>query len=367
MDVEFQNMASVPLHPVVPGWTAPNYTFYGGSPLCLYNAGSTTPQESFSYDDACQTSVPLTIPLSPVSLLYTVVVFQGQMPDGICTGNHDCVHLLATALELWKQLPPIDATLAKAVATALTDTQNLDVGLMQFATDANNNWQLLFAPLAMDTTLNPSAWTFYSWILVFDWVQGAREVVSFEGDSGTVVLVSSLAAPLVVTPSGTHNLDGAHAGNQIVFGLLVYGSGVSVFVAALCVAYGMHSHRLVVGRNLFQFNRLTASTWVGRPLTFLRGATAMVLLSTASVQLDVTEGHTAFAFAPRPVIEVLLLAGEASWVAYVVLDIAFVSSDGYDTAVVRLRSATTTLLWVVMVVLELMAPWYYDDCCMFEW
>ncbi|RQM21396.1 hypothetical protein B5M09_005789 [Aphanomyces astaci] len=81
---------------------------------------------------------------------------------------------------------------------------------------------------------------------------------------------------------------------------------VAVAVAVILVTC-LNGHR-IVGRNLWRFNRV----WVGRSLLFLRGLTAVLMLSSTQVAL---EGHApvnALQFTPRSTLATMVVAGEAS-------------------------------------------------------
>ncbi|KDO16484.1 hypothetical protein SPRG_17993, partial [Saprolegnia parasitica CBS 223.65] len=64
--------------------------------------------------------------------------------------------------------------------------------IIQLASDLDGNYTLLIQPLL------EAEFAFYGWALLLDWVYGRREVVSFEGDDLTLVLISDAYD---VTPS----------------------------------------------------------------------------------------------------------------------------------------------------------------------
>ncbi|OQS03739.1 hypothetical protein THRCLA_21080 [Thraustotheca clavata] len=55
-------------------WDPNSFTFYGGSPLCLYNTNTSLPQTPFTYEDDCGSIELLTIDVFPISRLYAVTV-----------------------------------------------------------------------------------------------------------------------------------------------------------------------------------------------------------------------------------------------------------------------------------------------------
>ncbi|RLO09816.1 hypothetical protein DYB28_001810 [Aphanomyces astaci] len=127
-----------------------------------------------------------------------------------------------------------------------------------------------------------------------------REVVRFEGDVASFTLMSDIY-------SNRHHIRHAKR-HQIVYVMMVYVSSVLVAMAvAVILVTCLNGHR-IVARNLWRFNRV----WVDRPLLFLRGLTAVLMLSLTQVAL---EGHapvTALQFTPRSTLATMVVAGEAS-------------------------------------------------------
>ncbi|KAF0692393.1 Aste57867_16524 [Aphanomyces stellatus] len=220
---------------------------------------------------------------------------------------------------------------------------------MQFATTSSSSsltsWTVLTQPLVDDDT----AWSFYGWLFVYDWVHGRRFVVSLEGDASTQVLVSAIAAPTLFPSTGGSGLT--HA-TRVIYYLSVYMSAVLAVVAvASLVVHAVNRASTDAGDNWFFFNRVAGSIWVGRPLLVNRALSAMLILSTAQVALD---GSTHFVFAPRPWIDTLVVAGETTWLAYVIVDACHVIvAPGHTKAYAPWGTA---LAWSIIVVIELAAP-----------
>ncbi|EQC36644.1 hypothetical protein SDRG_06082 [Saprolegnia diclina VS20] len=350
----YENLATISVALQVPSWDA-SYTYYGGNPLCLYNSPSASPQASLSFEDNCDGNASLlTMTLAPVPLLYTLLILNGSLPDAsFCAGNAACTTLLDAAAMAVPAVPPM---MHDAVVSTIRDVMALTVGFLQFATDANENWHLLFAPLNASSSA-PFAWQFSSWLLLFDWVLGVREVVAVDGDAATHVVLSSESPRLSVPAAAASDLGRIHMGNRIVWYLAVYASCIALFVALLCVGFAARSARWrIEGQNLLFFNRLTAATWVGRPLTLLRGGTALLLLSTAPYPLQLVDEYTFLQWQPRPLLQLCVLAGEATWITYVGTDVLCVSSSGRAPGTLALRSAVTFFVWLTLVVYEVTAP-----------
>ncbi|EQC26747.1 hypothetical protein SDRG_15397 [Saprolegnia diclina VS20] len=215
---------------------------------------------------------------------------------------------------------------------------------MQFATSTNGAYLLLRQPL-----LEASTFDFFGWILLFDWVAGSCEVVSFQGDAGNVTLISNAYSPQLYS-TGTQPLQTA---TKILFYLIVATSAVLVFVGFLSLGYAGLVRLRFLGRNLLFFNRIVGAVWIGRPLAFLRGVTAILLLSSANASLETHHGYSRFAASPRPWLASLIITGEATWVTYVI----------NETLLVLTRDATTfyspltsCLSWLILFCIELSSP-----------
>ncbi|KDO17723.1 hypothetical protein SPRG_16834 [Saprolegnia parasitica CBS 223.65] len=113
-------------------------------------------------------------------------------------------------------------------------------------------WSLLQQPLLDDT-----AFAVYGWIMLYDWVQGRREVLSVEGDAASIVLIStSYDAQEIPTSGDTRFVKNA---SQIAIYTTAYASTVLALVALLCVVHSVRLRFRILGRNLFQFNRVVMS------------------------------------------------------------------------------------------------------------
>ncbi|OQR90187.1 hypothetical protein THRCLA_22577 [Thraustotheca clavata] len=165
----------------------------------------------------------------------------------------------------------------------LCDTQSplvpLTVIFALSMTNGNRTNKLLLQPL-----LEPLEWNFYGWTMLFDWAQGRREVISMEGDNGTITIISETFS----TESMNLSKSSLSHASRIVFYILIYFSAVLVAIGFICT---FASYRCQL-ESLFFFNRIAGSTWVGRPLMLLRGAAAIVLLSSPPIRLNYTSTIT---------------------------------------------------------------------------
>ncbi|EQC28289.1 hypothetical protein SDRG_13970 [Saprolegnia diclina VS20] len=236
----------------------------------------------------------------------------------------------------------VDHHLVSEAATAIV---SLNVSLLQFASRASSpRWSLLLQPL-----LEPS-FVYFSWIILFEWVRGEREVVSFEGDNGTLVLVSDIYDATSSTPSNAV-LGRSSIG---VYYILLYANLVLATVTAITLLSSALSLNGISIINVLAFTRVAGSTWIGRPLLLLRGVSALVLLSSGDAALVRRFNvHTQLTVPARSLVETFLFAWEATWVGYVVHEL-LLPLQAHDA---RFVGALTTMLhWLCMVVVDVASP-----------
>ncbi|KDO19411.1 hypothetical protein SPRG_15491 [Saprolegnia parasitica CBS 223.65] len=181
--------------------------------------------------------------------------------------------------------------------------------------------------------------------------QGVREVVSFEGDNGTLVLISDAYDSTPSTSSSSSSLSHASAG---VYYIVAYSSLVLGAVAVATLIVSAVSHGAVSGNNFFVFNRIAGSTWLGRPLLLLRGASALVLLSSALIGLDrVHNTYAHLELSTCPLLETCFLAWEATWIGYVVHELLLPLQSHRARSIGLLG---TSLTWLALVIIDVGWP-----------
>ncbi|OQR82372.1 hypothetical protein ACHHYP_16161 [Achlya hypogyna] len=334
-------LPTLQLHPTPPTWrNESTRLFYGGSMLCLGGSAFSYVQAPFSALTTCEKQSPLTVSLTSRALLFSLAVLPSEAAT-ICALQTltSCTPHVDGAIALLQKYPLATDGWASAVAKATAAVAQLNISLIQYATDeAQLAWSLLWLPV-----LEPS-WAFYGWNMLLEWVDGAREVVAFEGDAATLVLVSDTYTTMASEPSATSLSHATTAVYYLVFystgllGLLVVGTTVIAFVDRLKFQPG----------NLVHFYRVAGSTWLGRPLLFIRGCTALLLLGTAPIAIASTQGTASIELPTRPLFESMLLAWEATWITYVLQELLLpfdpqgVHAAGYISTAVAW--ATTVLL-----------------------
>ncbi|OQR94002.1 hypothetical protein ACHHYP_01935 [Achlya hypogyna] len=197
---------------------------------------------------------------------------------------------------------------------------------------------------------------FAGWIFAYDWATGAREVVSFEGDTGTFAMLSTSVAVTTFSAS-PYELPTNVA---VYFRVLCqYISSVLLFVAVMAVIYSVANGFKIEGSNLWKVNRVGGMVWIGRPLLLLRSTTALCILSTAELQLS-NEGDLTMFIASDArervivaTISKVLAAGELCWLVYIAVDYCMVVTQELTASY---SSKTAILVWILAAALSLASP-----------
>ncbi|KAF0695806.1 Aste57867_13403 [Aphanomyces stellatus] len=341
--------------PTPPKWVANStWMYYGGNPLCLSGLPLPYVQETFSFDDGCNTQPPLTVAMTKYSSLFATLLLGPALDIptacALLQGPNvvpDCQASLTAMQHLAASMARVQSAMAPFIVPVLAAVRHLNVSLVQFAThDDGSNWTLLRQPIVD----NSSAWDVFGWTFLFDWVQGTREVVSFEGDVASLVLVSATMPANIFISSAQSD----KAATRGLYYAAVYVTCVLAAVTLACafklVALGCRMQ----GSNLVWFNPVVSSIWIGRPLVFVRGLTAILVLSTSQLNLVNTPLHAWFTCMARPWLDTAILAGEATWVLYAVIDFCTVLTPGHATAIYG--PVSCVLSWACLVGLEVLAP-----------
>ncbi|KAG9408196.1 hypothetical protein AC1031_021441 [Aphanomyces cochlioides] len=345
----FNDIRSTTHYPTPASWGAdPPWMFYGGNIMCFNGSPQPFVQESFNFYDTCDEQVPLAVTSTKYSNLFATMAMSGKRDtSSICAlqSSVDCSSNLEVAAALARKLVGLTVSLTPFVKRAIEDLQRLNVGLIQFAADQDaENWTLLRQGL-----LDDPDWTYFGWLMIYDWVEGKREVLSFEGDATTMRLISSADSPSQY-PS---NFDSLTSATRLIYYFVLYTSLILSAIVVASVIYMLCSRFKADGWNLFWFNRIVSSVWIGRPLMFLRGATAALLLSTTQLQTTASP-YARFVVRQRPWYEISVLAGEATWILYIAHDLLSVVISRQYTA--SYCASGCMLAWSALIFLEFMWP-----------
>ncbi|OQR88175.1 hypothetical protein ACHHYP_07280 [Achlya hypogyna] len=318
-------------------WQNSSLLFYGGNPTCGFSVGLSFVQESFGFDDACASQTPLSIRWSPFESLFASAMAPASI-DVACqlvplTEFASCQQLSAATASARALLPSLSR-----LQVPIT-VQTLPLAVMQFV-GTNGT-------IALETQrlLEPS-FAFWGWTAVYEWALNKREVVSFEGDAGRVMLMSYAAPP---QPLPTHSIDSS-------FGIYLWYCSAIVSIAlfgigTLVVGYWMYLR--TPDCPWFFFNRITSSTWLNRSLLLVRGLSAVVCLASAIVVPTATPLGVRFENAPRSLFASFLLAGEVTWLTYVLHETLHPLTGALTVVYAPWSSA---LVWLVLVCLDVATP-----------
>ncbi|KAF0734916.1 hypothetical protein Ae201684_008577 [Aphanomyces euteiches] len=193
---------------------------------------------------------------------------------------------------------------------------------------------------------------FFTWLAVFDWAKGIREVVSFQGDNGTITALSSLSNlnQMTVNPREVPvNIS------LYMRRLLQYFTGVMLSVACIVCLYIIGLKGQIEASNMLVFSRVASIVWIGRPLVILRALSAISILSTATLTLvRPMEGVVSyFESTSRAWYMIILAAGELVWMVYVVNDLFSVVTG---PATPRYASRSFKTAWVAAILSAVLVP-----------
>ncbi|KAF0697894.1 Aste57867_11477 [Aphanomyces stellatus] len=334
-----------------PSWVNPNFVYYGGSPTCLQSGPLPYIQQTFGFYDVCDTQLPLTVTVNKYSGTFAAAAMGNQIDiPSTCSAQTSLLHCdlyLYSIVKATNDLVALSSFDPKVILSAMSSITMSNISIMQYASFQDGTiWTLLTQPLLSDP-----AWAFFGWNLIYDWVQGKREVVSFEGDVSSQVLISVADLPALF-PSSSKSITSA---TWLMYQLVVYVTVVLGCIAAACLVGLLHRRFHIQGTNSFWFNRTVSSIWIGRPLLFIRGVTAVLVLSTSQLDLVKTTGdkRSQFQFTPRSWLATMIVAGEATWILYVVHDFLSFVVDRFTKVYGPL---SCIFGWVAIIVLELWDP-----------
>ncbi|KAF0682798.1 Aste57867_25097 [Aphanomyces stellatus] len=331
------------LDAVPSAWHLPAYVFYGGNPLCPFGTPQPYVQHSFGYYDDCGSQPAHVMAVTRRSLLFSWVASTSLLGPtratipAICNAclatTASCLGLLQATATASTQLP-MPSTLVDPTNATLA----LNLSMVQLATDlATTTDVLLMQPMLAAN----ASWTFFGWLAIYDWLDGRREVYIVEGDVDEWTLVSR---PHPTFAMAANPLELPQVACTYVRYICLYVTLVLVAVSTLLLLLGLTIRYNVDGANFFQFNRVVGSVWVGRPLLFLRGVTALVVLCTSPLAFRTDKSTVAYvALHPHTLLDAALVAGEATWVVYVVHDMCLPLTLHYSRLYAPASALTATV------------------------
>ncbi|KAH9191627.1 hypothetical protein AeNC1_006389, partial [Aphanomyces euteiches] len=350
-DRDYSSLLEPTVDPTPPTWAS--MVFYGGNPMCPMGSPQPFIQPSFDVNDDCSNQVPYTIQLLRDNIFFALVTTGLTSPSDVCglcsASSAACLPVLQAALPLatswdWTTMftqlnpPPLDVV------------SKFNISFMQFATAADGTQAMLAEPLVSPDRPSSSLWSFYGWVGIHDWLVGTREVYAFEGDISTLTVLTESQAVLSLE---ANELEIPRKACFYIWAITVYITFVLVGIVTLMILYAFVIGFHVEWWNLFLCNWVIGSVWVGRPILFLRGMTAMVLLSSASISFETHAGFSRLVLAPRSFFSTMVVAGEATWLTIVLHNLLLPFSDQNLTLHAPI---STALVWFILAIIEYSKP-----------
>ncbi|KAF0720192.1 Aste57867_491 [Aphanomyces stellatus] len=264
----YMDNATTTTFDMIPWQHCDGYAHFGGSPLCYDGSANTYPQQSFGLDDACTDSEPhLSIDGQRKDVTLSLFFQANTSEKATCGLNQDSIEacidsltIASTLLAMWSAQTNL-GTLTSLILSATVDVSALDiiVSLMQFAM-LNNTPLLLVHPLVYGAN---SPWSFNGWLYLLHWLGGTREVVSFDGDVSSLVLVSK---PFTQTAYAADPMKIPNRFSHVLWLVMCYMPIVLAVVLAVALAFAATLHGDFCGLNLCFHSPVAGIVWIGRPL-----------------------------------------------------------------------------------------------------
>ncbi|KAG9397901.1 hypothetical protein AC1031_016490 [Aphanomyces cochlioides] len=233
----------------------------------------------------------------------------------------------ATAF-LQKYFPPAAAkdlqVQSESVKAYIRD--QIQVEMMQYTVPDNSTDYALSHINYFDP--GESDFELFAWLYMFDWVQGVREAVTFQGDKNKLTLLSS-STNFIEMPGNPMEIPVNKSYYMRL--LLQYITWIMLCVACIVCFYILGLKARIEAANMTSFSRVTALVWIGRPLIMLRALSAVCLLATSTLTLTRPLGGLVsyFISLPQPWYIIILTAGELVWMVYIVNDIFSIFTKEY--------------------------------------
>ncbi|RHY33610.1 hypothetical protein DYB32_001512 [Aphanomyces invadans] len=347
------------LDPVPTSWH-PNQlghaTYFGGSPLCIFNGGTPFVQPQFSFDDSCSSEVPSTLRAAPASLVFSIACLGVTGPSiaisescAACNSTFGhCKASMASAVQWTSVYASLLPDMNSLIRAAMADIVAQEITLVQFAAVEGDNVMLQHPILANQT----SHFDLFGWTMLMEWAQGYRECVKFHGDTNSHTMLSERVMVMDMRPSPLE-VPAFSCVYLWYIGVSTSAVIVGLIVVALVYVGIERLHHTLQWRHLFVFNRVAGPVWIGRPMLLIRALIALIVLSTAPLDF-VGNGGSRFELRPRHWVSSWIIAGEATWLTYVASDILLVLAN--PEASKWSAPMSSTMVWVFTFAIDVASP-----------
>ncbi|OQS03081.1 hypothetical protein THRCLA_04606, partial [Thraustotheca clavata] len=271
-----------------------------------------------------------------------------------CSGDSvsppDCIHLFQSVKNFTTTfLSPTNISLLQQV---IQDVASIEI--MQYIINTTTSTRELFHQPILD--ISDPAMILFGWMYLYDWAMGIREVVQLDGDNSTLSIISTFFIP---TTFVVDEMEVPKSFSTYCRVLCEYVSYILAVIAIIAGLYSLLNQCTTEGLNLFETNRVGGLVWVGRPLLLVRSLTALAILSTATLELQVI-GSVSVLASTRSNASTLMLfltkflaAGEVTWLVYIIQDLAMVFTRETTTLYCPISALST---WFVSFCLSIATP-----------
>ncbi|KAF0726618.1 hypothetical protein Ae201684P_020540 [Aphanomyces euteiches] len=190
--------SSFTMNPEPKAW-ANSYYLLGGNIMCDIGqvAGfSKTPCIAFRSQGTCAASLLEVYNGDTKSLMSGLSILKNMNATAISkreikspSGTLSAILKAQAFLNMYMPADRLNVLYSQAQLVKIDIQQSTQIHVMQYLTVDQQSYKMsimdIFDPSEVDFEL-------FAWLYMFDWVQGIREVVSFQGDNGTATLISTL-------------------------------------------------------------------------------------------------------------------------------------------------------------------------------
>jgi hypothetical protein len=324
---------SFSLYPLPAAWDPPSDPV-GGNVMCGVDIVPTTVALShFSSMGPCTTNflgalLPSTQTMVKAIIAANLVEADQEKIEAVCardsTHAHSCVKWFTKFSNFAATyFTPEDLkSLVDLAATAKVELRdNVEVSMFQYLNNTDLTEDTYYVSVVNMFSPSEPDFEFWAWIYLFDWVEGRRSVIRFEGDVGTVTTISKEDSAVQFYPD-KHEIPVNVA--YFYRSVITYFSGLMFVLSALVALYIFMNGCYTELFNIVSFNFVAGSVWLGRLFMLLRGAVAFILLSTAEMKLETVHDSLIYGFKCPNLswFSTILAASEMTWLVYIIDDAA---------------------------------------------
>ncbi|OQS03176.1 hypothetical protein THRCLA_21221 [Thraustotheca clavata] len=311
----------------------------------------------YSSDASCGVQIGEVLFPHPNQIIFAAIAYKlttEKIPIA-CSGEMSspaaCINLLQNVVNFTTTYMPITGY-HTIIEETIQDVATVE--LMQYIINTSTNSRDLFHQSLIDEK-DPSM-TLFGWMYLYDWAVGIREVVQIDGDYATFSVISTFSVPTMFS------IDAMEVPRNLAAYCRALCEYVSLILAVIAIVAGLYSilnQFTTEGFNLFETNRVGGLVWIGRPLLIVRSLTALAILSTATLELQLN-GNMTFMASSRSdkspfelFMTKLLAAGEVTWLLYIIQDLAMVFTKETTTFYAPISGMS---MWLLSFCLSIAAP-----------